>query len=474
MGFNAMIEPNRVNECIASCNAAPNGDTQAECMATTMRDTDVDGSIAQCRPGAWICDFIRDDVKDRIELLQSRLCRNIFNGPISNLGIFTAGSSTADVDGQCGQLECIGNDCGGVGTCEIVEGHAQCDCQEFYEASGTTCMDVNECEQDNGGCTRLQTCINNIGEAHACVDMPTCDNDNDCGAFKVCGGDNVCVPECTISPCGDHLTCHDSGVCVTDLNDVPAVFTGDCEIPAYRCPDDDESCDEMVTFDPRETAWYVDLPVNGETADNQTRSYIREHLRKLIDYASSLTQCRSQNFPLGNDMPLHLLDMSLKDGRMPQTPSGEDAHPAGSHSNGQELDISYYQLAADNEARAPCDFYDINGANQARCMSEPSTLDVWRTALFIGYLHDSLYVTAVGIDGMMAPYINDAISIYCDHGVLTNRVCNGPIKSPLKSRWSVVAYETEDDGRGWFRFHHHHLHVSTRRLNQESIADPSD
>eukprot|EP00730_Choanoeca_flexa_P002371 TRINITY_DN11026_c0_g2_i1.p3 TRINITY_DN11026_c0_g2~~TRINITY_DN11026_c0_g2_i1.p3 ORF type:complete len:180 (+),score=30.40 TRINITY_DN11026_c0_g2_i1:1672-2211(+) len=119
---------------------------------------------------------------------------------------------------------------------------------------------------------------------------------------------------------------------------------------------------------------------------------------------------------MGNDKPIVLLDMSMEDGTMPLTKNGDPAHPAGSHMNRQELDLSYYLLRDDNMPAAPCVFVDAAGNNQARCMSEPGDLDVWRTALFIGYLHESPFVTAVGVDDKMAPYINDAIAIFCSRG----------------------------------------------------------
>jgi len=48
-----------------------------------------------------------------------------------------------------------------------------------------------------------------------------------------------------------------------------------------------------VVFNPRTTAHYDDYPINGETAANQYRSYLRRDLMMLIDYASARTYCKS-------------------------------------------------------------------------------------------------------------------------------------------------------------------------------------
>ena len=60
----------------------------------------------------------------------------------------------------------------------------------------------------------------------------------------------------------------------------------------------------------------------------------------------------------------------------------QPGHPPGTHVNGFDMDIAYYQLfGTDNKLRSVCDHVQ-NGADQYRCISEPDNFDVWRTALF--------------------------------------------------------------------------------------------
>ena len=95
--------------------------------------------------------------------------------------------------------------------------------------------------------------------------------------------------------------------------------------------------------------------------------------------------------------------------------------------------------------------YRVNGQDQYHCVEEPSILDVWRSALFIGHLHASNQLRVIGVDGKIGPLVESAMDQLCDNGWLDNAACRGGRQ---------LAYETTDQGRGWFYFHHHHLHVS--------------
>ena len=55
--------------------------------------------------------------------------------------------------------------------------------------------------------------------------------------------------------------------------------------------------------------------------------------------------------------------------------------------------------------------------------------------------------TIVGV----GPLIESAIDQLCAGGFVTGAACGSGL---------ALAYETTDQGRGWFAFHHHHLHVS--------------
>ena len=205
-------------------------------------------------------------------------------------------------------------------------------------------------------------------------------------------------------------------------------------------------------MDPRRTDSYWDYPLNGETQSNQYRSYLRRDLALLLKYASDQTHCLSQNWNFGNGEPIGLGDMSEADGAIPGTAEGDPGHPEGSHTDGFDIDIGYYQIGiGDNLLRPICD-HIVNGQDQYHCTGPAETLDVWRTALYLGKLHDSPFLRVIGVDGQAGPAIVDAGIQLCAAGYLEGSACDTDM--------GKVTYETENEGMGWFYFHHHHFHVS--------------
>jgi len=174
-------------------------------------------------------------------------------------------------------------------------------------------------------------------------------------------------------------------------------------------------------------------------------------MMQLVRYATAFTECLSANWTFGNQQPLGLGDMSEANGAIPGTANGAPGHPAGSHTNGYDMDIAYFQLGTpDNKLREVCE-HEENGVDQFHCSGRVDTFDVWRTALFIGKLHDSDYMRVVGVDGKVGPLIENAVDTLCERGWLTGNACHG-----LR-----LAYDTrEEQHNGWYYWHHHHLHVS--------------
>ena len=70
--------------------------------------------------------------------------------------------------------------------------------------------------------------------------------------------------------------------------------------------------------------------------------------------------------------------------------------------------------------------------------------------MFIALLHDNPYLRVVGVDGRVGESVRSAVAQLCRAGWLHNSAC-GRLK---------LAYEVTDGGAGWYRFHHHHLHMS--------------
>ena len=94
----------------------------------------------------------------------------------------------------------------------------------------------------------------------------------------------------------------------------------------------------------------------------------------------------------------------------------------------------------------------LNGRDQYHCVDAPDNLDVWRTALFLAHLHDSPQLRVIGVDGQIGVLVDSAIEQLCDARYLTGNACNPALRQ--------ITYEVEDNNRGWFRFHHHHFHIS--------------
>lgn len=227
------------------------------------------------------------------------------------------------------------------------------------------------------------------------------------------------------------------------LNESPGEAPGPpCDdIPPLYCVGDSEYCSELVQFTPDTGYGYI----------NQTYEeyrYIRRDLMMLIKYATAKTACKTANWDYGNKGPLGLLDMSEADGSTPKDPDGSYRHPPGSHEDGRDIDTTYYQLFSDdNLAR-------IVGLNYDNHLVEPPyNFDRYRTALYISYLAEHPFLRVVGVDGQIGPILES------EEGTFNELVDMEWIDHDLRAS-IPLAYEIEDTGMGWFRFHHHHMHVS--------------
>ena len=289
----------------------------------------------------------------------------------------------------------------------------------------------------------------------------------DCSTFECggqCDGDDSCMPTDTTScdyGCGTVCPCNPGdcaqgeqcigGACV------PEAMTGNgpgpgpgptCNnLPERDCTGSASYCGELITMDPRTTAHYDDYPLNGETSSNQYRSFLRRDLSMLLDYATAKVLCKAANWDptFGNGGPLGFGDMSEANGEIPGTSINSPGHPAGTHVNGFDIDLGYYQVnTADNKLRPVCQHQDYH------CIAPPHLLDTWRNALFLGALLESNRVRVIGMDGQVGPLMEAAINQLCIDGWVDTYACNH----------LLMAYETTNMNYGWYYFHHHHQHVS--------------
>jgi len=418
------------------------------------------GSLA---PGAACnCDSECEGTADNPGACVQGVCMTRSNGDCASAGSTTecpAGSRCWGLEGvtggvcwpDCDSFSCAGS-CDADGSC--------------VPSDSTTCTaSCSEiCTEEGGpgddGCppnsSRMgDSCYCDEGfvvsaDMTACV--PECTVDADCGSGMVCDGGTCDTPPCTAGSCPSGTMCAPSGDCVVDIGTPPpgspptACAIGSMGIPDWRCT---SGCSELVTFMPRAGVGYDDYPLNGETSSDQYRSYVRRDVMMLVRYATAMVDCQAGSWP-GNGGRLGLGDMSEADGSIPGTRDGSPGHPAGTHVNGHDMDIAYYQNGTPNNyLRSVCE-HTSGGRDQYHCTGAPTLLDPWRTALFLGHLHANPSLRVIGVDGRVGPLVNSALTQLCADGWVSGAVC---------SRHKIT-YEETDMGRGWFRFHHHHLHIS--------------
>ena len=212
----------------------------------------------------------------------------------------------------------------------------------------------------------------------------TCEPNAQTDCDPTCGA--AC--SCTETSCGAGNRCV-NGECVPDVGAGPGPGPGPTcsSLPTRDCT---TGCSTLVTFNPRTTAYYDDYPINGETTTNQYRSYLRRDLMMLVKYATAVVDCKAAGWAGGNGMPLGLGDMSEGNGAIPGTSIGQPGHPQGTHVNGNDMDIAYYQNQGPNNFLRPICEHVQNGQDQYHCVGAPTRLDVWRTALALGAMFESV------------------------------------------------------------------------------------
>jgi hypothetical protein len=219
---------------------------------------------------------------------------------------------------------------------------------------------------------------------------------------------------------------------------VPA---SECYVPPLECR---ARCGELVWVTPIAGRGYEDDPVPSEREAPRSTSWLRRDLFMLVRHAAARVACATGGHPIA------LGDMSERDGATPGTAAGAARHPPGAHVGGYDIDLAYYQRGRRHNRINPICPHLIDGIDQYHCVGPPARLDVQRTALFIGTLFESSGVRIVGVDGRAGPLLRAEITALCIAGTLSPVAC-GRIR---------LGYENVNFGRGWFFFHHAHMHVS--------------
>jgi len=95
------------------------------------------------------------------------------SGSAGDAGTGGVAGSNGGVSGSNGGDACAGVVCSGHGVCSVATGSAVCSCDTGFVsgADTTTCVDVDECAANHGGCDSLTTCTNSTG-SYACGACP--------------------------------------------------------------------------------------------------------------------------------------------------------------------------------------------------------------------------------------------------------------------------------------------------------------
>jgi hypothetical protein len=351
---------------------------------------------------------------------------------------------------------------------------------------------INACSA--GSCPAGSECFETTDGSTLC--LKTCTGTGQCAAGYACHTAGACVPGCSPGSCDSGQVCNTStglceaapctpgscpsglvcdtasGSCIPDTTTGPGPGPGPTcsNLPKRDCVGTAAYCGELSSFEPKYGAGYEDYPINGETASNQYRSYARRDLQMLVKYAAAYVDCKAAAWNTGNGGALGLGDMSEGNGAIPGTSIGQPGHPAGTHVNGYDMDIAYFQAGtADNKLRPVCPHVS-GGADQYHCVSAPDKLDVWRSALFLGALFSSETVRVIGVDGQVGALVEQSMLALCASQWLPQYSCDNMQGKFGAAKQYGLAYEITDQGYGWYYFHHHHLHIS---LNGKVPANPS-
>lgn len=383
------------------------------------------------------------------------------------------GQPTGFLNGYCLINGCQPGQCPEGSVCEVIYADGSAACM-------ATCDETPACRDTEGyACYEQGICFPGCADwipcptGYACGDKGFCVPDcspGDCTGGLVCDVESgECVdPPCTPGSCPNGLVCSEaSGKCIPDLSGGPGAGPGpSCpDLPKKDCVQEPAYCGELLPFEPVTGPGYDNYPINGETASNQYRSYARRDLIMLVKWATAYVECKAADWDTGNGFPLGLGDMSEADGSIPGTSCGYPGHPAGTHEDGYDIDIAYYQNSLtgqpNNYLRSVCD-YTIDGVNQYHCVSEPYMMDIWRTALFLGALFSSPRTRVIGVDGMAGATLSQALDVLCDQGWVPAEGCE-----PANQDLACEVEEGvdgglcwEENGSGWFYHHHHHMHLS--------------
>jgi hypothetical protein len=183
--------------------------------------------------------------------------------------------------------------------------------------------------------------------------------------------------------------------------------------------------------------------------------FARRELVMLVRHALAETR---KAFP--GTKKLSLIDVCQMDGITPGYDVGDPRHPQSTHDQGGNIDISYFQTDAANDAEIVCN----DGASHADGYCSPTAttshiVDLPRQAFFMAQLFASSRTRVVGVDQVLAPLLQQAAQTLAALPAGDPRRIS---QDELACFSSKMAY-----GSGW-PYHHHHIHLSMKWWSQNA------
>lgn len=329
---------------------------------------------------------------------------------------------------------------------------AGADCAFQLTSSGQTICGFL-CSASNPSCPSGLNCnYNQSGGFYYCTtDSAAVCGNNTIEFQEVCDGTDLNNATCQmLGYSGGTLACN--GSCQLDTSGCTGQST--CtNLPDIECTAGNSTCTAIELFSPTAGDGYL-------VTHPPVYSWLRHDTAMLVKYATAAVACL-----MPGSYPLGLGDMSEQTGDVPGTAAGQLRHPAGTHVQGLDIDIAYYQTGQPNNYLRPICEHTSGGVDQYHCVAAPTFLDVTRTTLFLAKLMESSRVRVIGVDGKVGTLVEQEAQNLHTQGKISTSSLNA-IKG------GKLAYETTDGGAGWYRFHHHHLHLST--LNTSYAMPPTD
>ena len=315
----------------------------------------------------------------------------------------------------------------------------------FSSGSGKLCGVV--CDGDNPHCPAGLGCVwHPTSGAYFCTgDPPALCGNGKLEAGEECDGADLDNLGCkALGHTGGALGCkacrYDTSTCTGAKK---------CKLPSRRCTDGAD-CLKLEEMLPRS---------GGEGFKVYTLSewgWLRRDTFMLVKYAAAATACI-----MPGSWPISLADGSDKSGGTPKDSKGNYRHPPGSHQNGVDIDVAYYQTGTkDHDPRAVCDETNSAGVKVNHCTAFPTTMDWPRSTLFLAKMFESGRIRVAGVDGMIGPQMMKEADKLHKANMLTSRALR---TLKMRLRWEIT-----NTGQGWFLSHHNHVHVSTIYLGYPS------